>query len=212
MNEFRVRKEKGLLRFFKSGEGEVAYIATGPRGLQAEIEFPSDWHEHARAWIRIGVGFATIAFSFPWSRVVPDEYQCSGPRYGFVFFGDGLHLHWGKNRGRQDDPMKVVQMPWGWRHKKHEILTHPETHPFRYVLVRGVVQERRATIQVERRTWTRPWLPWKQVSTYIDVSFNDEVGERSGSWKGGTIGCSYDMKPGETPLDTLRRMERERKF
>lgn len=108
--------------------------------------------------------------------------------------------------------MKVVQMPWGWRHKKHEILTHPETHPFRYVLVRGVVQERRATIQVERRTWTRPWLPWKQVSTYIDVSFNDEVGERSGSWKGGTIGCSYDMKPGETPLDTLRRMERERKF
>lgn len=46
----------------------------------------------------------------------------------------------------------------------------------------------------------------------IDVQFSDEVGERTGSWKGGTIGCGYNMLPGESPLDTLRRMEAERKF
>lgn len=208
----RIRKEPGLIRFFHGEDGEVAYIVTKPRGLQAEIEFPSDWHEHARAWVRLGFGLVTVALSFRWSRVVPDEYQCSGPRYGFLFFGNLLHLHWGKSRGRQDDPSKIVQMPWGWRHRKHEILSEPETHPYRYVLRRGEVQERTATINVERRTRTRPWVPRKLVSTYINVKFSDEVGERSGSWKGGCVGCGYDMKPGETPLETLRRMERERKF
>jgi len=39
-----------------------------------------------------------------------------------------------------------------------------------------------------------------------------EVGERTGEWKGGTTGCGYQMLPNETPLETLRRMEKERKF
>jgi len=46
----------------------------------------------------------------------------------------------------------------------------------------------------------------------IAVEFNEEVGERTGSWKGGVLGCGYDMKPGETRLECLRRMERERRF
>lgn len=58
----------------------------------------------------------------------------------------------------------------------------------------------------------RPWLPFKKLSRYIDIEFNDEVGERSGTWKGGVLGCSYDMKKGESALDTLRRMEVEQKF
>jgi hypothetical protein len=39
-----------------------------------------------------------------------------------------------------------------------------------------------------------------------------ECGERKGSWKGGTLGCSYELLPNETPLDCLKRMEKERKF
>lgn len=50
------------------------------------------------------------------------------------------------------------------------------------------------------------------VQRTIDVEFDDEVGERSGSWKGGTMGCGYEMRASETPWETLRRMERERKF
>jgi hypothetical protein len=57
------------------------------------------------------------------------------------------------------------------------------------------------------------WCPWKKmVHTSIDVKFDGEVGERTGSWKGGTIGCSYEMLPHETPENTLRRMESEREF
>lgn len=46
----------------------------------------------------------------------------------------------------------------------------------------------------------------------IDIRFSAEVGSRAGSWKGGTIGCSYEMNPGETPEHTLRRMQAVRRF
>lgn len=193
---------------------ECAYISFTVRGLQAEIEFPSDWHEERMGWVRIGLGLVTIAFAFPWKWTVPDEGQCSGPRYGFSFFGDKFWLWFGKSTGRSRDPRRyiAISMPWEWRHREHEVLGEPQSHSYRYVLRSGEVQERIATIKAERRLWTRPWFPWKRESYCIDVEFNGEVGERTGSWKGGTIGCGYEMLEGETPLTTLRRMEQERKF
>lgn len=207
----KTRDSDYMLRLM-TRKGEVAYVVFGISGLQAEIEFPSDWHETARAWVRFGLGIGKVAFSFPWKWTVPDDGQCSGPRYGFQFFGDLLWISYGKDHGRRGDPHIAIYMPWSWRHREHKILTAPETHPYRYTLRSGEVQERTATIQVETRLWTRPWLPRKLFKKTIDVKFNDEVGERSGSWKGGCLGCGYDMNPGETPLDTLRRMERERVF
>jgi hypothetical protein len=193
---------------------ECAYIVFAIRGLQAEIEFPSDWHEHRMGWVRIGLGFVTIAFAFPWKWTVPDEGQCSGPRYGFSFFGDKFWLWFGKETGRSRDPRRyiAIAMPWEWRHREHTVLGEPEQHPYRYVLRSGEVQERIATIKPERLLWTRPWLPHKRESRHINIDFNDEVGERTGSWKGGVLGCGYDMLPGDRPVDALRRMEHERKF
>lgn len=87
-------------------------------------------------------------------------------------------------------------------------------YPYTYTLRNGRVQNRIATIRcVERMIWGWKWFPWKRfVRTSIDVKFNNEVGEKSGSWKGGCIGCSYDMLPNETPEQCLRRMEKEREF
>jgi hypothetical protein len=69
---------------------------------------------------------------------------------------------------------------------------------------------------VEEREWRPRWFKWTSLFARkrktINVDFNDEVGERTGSWKGGTLGCGYDLLPNETPLECLRRMERERKF
>jgi len=209
----RIESERGgkLLRVF-GNDGEIAYVVFAIRGLAAEIEFPSDWHEHRRAWVRLGFGLFKIAFSFRFNRVVPDEGQCSGPTYGFTFFNDGLHLHWGKCKGKRNDPMTIIGMPWRWHHIEHKILSGEESHQYKYKLRSGKVQERTATIKAESRLWYRPWLPFRKLSRYIDISFSDEVGERSGSWKGGVLGCSYEMLKNETPLDTLRRMERERNF
>jgi len=89
--------------------------------------------------------------------------------------------------------------------------------PFKYLRHNGEVQERTARLTVEKRVWRRRCLPtwfplFKMRKTYMDVAFSDEVGERTGSWKGGTMGCSMEMLPGERPIDTLRRMEATRRF
>lgn len=216
---FRVEKERRgfLLRCWHSDyrQGEIAYAVLGLRGPRAEFEIPSDWHEHRRAWVRLGFGLFSISFSVPWrGKVVADEGQCSGPTYGFYFFDDHLVLQWGKSTGRSSDRTvrKFIDMPWAWHRREHKILSEKEQHPYRYVLRSGVLQERIATINEESRLWTRYWLPHRLYKRTINVEFDAEVGERTGSWKGGTIGCGYDMKPGETALDGLRRMERERSF
>lgn len=88
--------------------------------------------------------------------------------------------------------------------------------PYRYVLNSGEVQDRRATISVMEMEWRWrwfSWLPWpRMVRRSIEIEFDGEVGERAGSWKGGCVGCGYDLRYDETPWDCLRRMERERKF
>lgn len=139
--------------------------------------------------------------------------------YGFHFFEGHLHLHW----GRQNDHIPIADrprrsaclvLPWaGWRHVRHDILSAPELHNYTYTLDSGEVQQVSATIKVEEREWRLLGLPWpRRISRYIDVEFDDEVGEGRGSWKGGTIGCDYEMRDGETATDTLRRMELERRF
>lgn len=152
--------------------------------------------------------------------------------WGFAFDSEMscLHLNWG-------DHCKIVHMPWSYDHCRTEIMLNngwfvpyegwsniPEPQdrfrvvlPYRYALQSGEVQDREATVTVERRAWcwrARPfrWFRWpSKVRTSIVVQFNDEVGEGTGSWKGGCVGCGYDLLPGESPEACLRRME-ERKF
>lgn len=89
------------------------------------------------------------------------------------------------------------------------------TLPYRYVLKDGTVQDVLATIHLERREWRARWypvIPIKKSCTTIAVNFSAEVGEGTGSWKGGVLGCGYDLNGSETAVECLRRMERERKF
>lgn len=213
MRTFFERERGGWLwRIFMDRWSEVAYVKFGVQGLCLQVETPSDWHERRLGWITVGLGLVRIGVAFPWPWTVPDDFQCSGPTYGFTFFEDGLHLHWGKCHGKRSDPMKIVSMPWAWRHREHKVLSEPMKHPYRYVFRDGTEQHRVATIKVETRRWTRPWLPRERISRAIDVKFDQEIGERTGSYKGGCVGCGYEMRPSETAVDTLRRMERERRF
>jgi hypothetical protein len=90
---------------------------------------------------------------------------------------------------------------------------HVEVHSYEYRLADGTVQHRTAKCTMEYRVWSRKWLPLLQtIRNSIDIEFSDEVGERSGSWKGGVMGCGFDTIPGDTIESALRRMERTRKF
>lgn len=91
-----------------------------------------------------------------------------------------------------------------------------EEYPYHYMLQNGQVQHVMATIIVSEMEWRMRkamWLPWiHRLHRSIEIEFSDEVGERAGSWKGGCVGCGYQMRPFETPRQTLMRMQRDRKF
>lgn len=199
------------VRFFRNWR-EVAGLYIGLRGLQFTVEFPSTWHEHRKGtvWVSLGVLYGHCSFPWPWAY--KDHWQCSGPVFGFQFHADMLWIKYGNPTGSRDSPCLTIWMPWTWKHIRHSVLGEKETHPYVYVLKSGATQWRAATIRPEQREWRRWWLPMRRVSTYIDVEFNAEVGERTGSWKGGVTGCSYEMQPGETPAETLYRMQQERAF
>ena len=101
-----------------------------------------------------------------------------------------------------------------------------EDLPYHYMLDNGEVQHVTATVRRSRSehrwewfgrgplsSWLRRVQPFGvKVFETIDIQFSEEVGSRRGSWKGGCVGCGYEMKPGEAPRHTLRRMQGERRF
>lgn len=148
--------------------------------------------------------------------------------WGFYYFQRSFWFCWGQKTWS-------LRLPWDFEMVRHEVLFPDgslrkppgdswdvadgrmvEKHPYTYTLKNGIEQNRTATVYTEEREWRWrwfKWLPWPRIiRRCIDVSFNDEVGERTGSWKGGVMGCGYDVLPGEKMGDTLRRMERERVF
>lgn len=187
-------------------------------------------------WLGLGV----VQFFIPWGRVREEYPVGDEPSWGFDLSREfGIVWHWRHTYKSWRWPFHTINLDHsymthdGWRTvpnygvgnmPEHEegnpFWNRPgacfEAHPYTYTLRSGEVQRRTASILHER--WTRgrnilSRLGWPtQVEHVIDVHFDDEVGERTGSWKGGTIGCGYEMSPDEAPLDTLRRMERERKF
>lgn len=235
---FKTEKTRGgyMLRVFHKW-GERAYIIVGLRGPQLQIEFPSEWHEAPLAWAHIGLGLIDFNFSFPWRTVAPDHGQCSGPRYGFYFMERYFVWQWGHDTGRSKDRRVrwSFDLPWAWSHIRHSFYwpdgklhhhaakgeyRHPEetqlSFPYTYTLRSGTVQHRTATVNGEEMEWRWNWLKWlpwpRKIRRSIGVSFDDEVGEETGSWKGGCMGCGYEWKRDETLEQALRRMERERKF
>jgi hypothetical protein len=151
-----------------------------------------------------------------------------GPRWGFSFGNEpDISLYWGHHYW-------IFDWPWSWHtldYQKQMILNdenswvsvfnydtipYSEQYSYTYVLDNGTVQNRTATVSKRRHvlTWSAlRWLRWpKWIRESINIEFSDEVGERTGSWKGGCIECGYHLKKGETMEQSLRRMEQERKF
>lgn len=67
--------------------------------------------------------------------------------------------------------------------------------------------------KVEEREWRFgdgwfKWLSWfrkPKIHRSLDLSFSGETGRRKGSWKGGTIGASIEIEPGEEMADAFKR-------
>lgn len=161
---------------------------------------------------------------------------CESPTYGFYFYMNSIWFRLGNKSKSYDMPWALdwvrssaMTKDGEWLHEtkgnrnkdfwdkdKWKDILFYETHPYKYITKYGEIQECLATIRVEEREWRWKWFKWlkypRKISRNIDVEFSEEMGARRGSWKGGTTGCGCQMKKNETPYDTLKRMELERKF
>lgn len=80
-----------------------------------------------------------------------------------------------------------------------------------------------ACVHIEEREWIRGKWKWLRailkhfpscvfIKRTLDIEFRDEVGSRKGSWKGGVLGCSHEMLPGESVGDCWKRFCFDRTF
>ena len=202
-------------------------VALGPSGPALEIACFDDSHNT----LIIGLVLVKLYLKIP--LLVSDGYDIERS-YGFSFTSDSLHLHWGTRT-------KVLWYPWTWEFYKrwesvaggsyaagrsfwievplrmnHGEIATKHTADYTYTRRNGEQQKVTATYYVgsmEHRMRWLMWLPWpRRVSKFISVDFSEQIGEGVDSWKGGVLGCGYDMLPGESALECLRRMERERRF
>lgn len=186
------------------------------------------------------IGWGEIFLKLPYKSGKP--YECEGPLYGFYFecvdspqwkLFEYLRISWGK------DKYKYIYMPWDfqwyrtslllnngiWEHetigKKKKNFWEDEWKEKRWEIKTVVFDKHNecnveCDVHIEKREWRRRWLMWtplfNKVRKSIEVEFKEEVGLRKGSWKGGTIGCGYEMKKGEDPRNTLIRMMENVRF
>jgi len=90
-----------------------------------------------------------------------------------------------------------------------------QTYDYTYATLLGETQKTSACVYVQETEWKRTWLgmsvPFfdKTIRRYIEVWFTPGIGD---SCTKKCVGCNYEMRKDEKPLDTLRRMELERRF
>lgn len=154
---------------------------------------------------RSSSNFQYKSFEMPWTL---KHYRHS------MQLKDGTWVHdYDKLRRKEDSPLWID----GMRRPFYDEYWDDKKKRFYYDFTDKYDGEIIPTIiTVEEREWRRRGLLglpfFRRVDRYIEVRFEKEVGNRKGSWKGGTIGCIYDILPGEDPIDTLKRMEKERSF
>ena len=189
-----------------------------------------------RAYLSFCILWGQFYIHIPFIR---SKYDVSDPpRYGFYFYSvsswvpDSFVICKGKKN-------KFYDMPWSldwirtsillndgtWAHEtkgnsqdfwKDEWVEKKwkEIHPYLNTRADGFMDYANATITVEEREWRPKWFKWtylfKKVRRTISVEFDQGIGKGVDSYKGGTLGCGYDLLPNETPLKCLIRMMKER--
>lgn len=109
-----------------------------------------------------------------------------------------------------DEPqgLRLGDYDWSERQKREDAVP---TATFSFKDFDG--EELTVTTKIEEREWRfgTGYFKWlslfcrPKISRSLDLSFSKETGHRKGSWKGGTIGHSIEMRPGELHESAFKR-------
>lgn len=222
--------ERGLFRWWPRTGGPALEVSWPAWSVGIELNLHTGDYRNTIVWLRVMLLLFQIHIPIGWLK---REYDVGDePQWGLMLSREfGIVWHWGEAYRQWDWMFHTILLRKCYLSKSGEWKVEggsyseyketrddwwTETHPYSYTLLSGEVQHRQATIHQER--WERGrhilsrfgWPSRVEHSIYVD--FDGEVGEETGSWKGGCVGCGYTMREGETPLEALRRMEAERKF
>ena len=165
-----------------------------------------DYHNN-KIWIYIGGGgnfeggrkWKTI--TMPWDLTWVRASTLMKPGYDWFHETKSNRIDWGKDKNTPGSYEWLEENKWKETHE------YTDKHDGTKV---------NATISVKEREWRPRWFKWTKLFSKtirsIEIEFDQEVGKEKGSWKGGTLGCGYELRKNETPLECLRRMESEREF
>ncbi len=80
---------------------------------------------------------------------------------------------------------------------------------FTYTTRYGELQSATLTAYRTRVREVHHWLRWLPFAGHdrdgLSIEFSEEMGSERGSWKGGVVGCSHTMLPGEKTPDAVDR-------
>jgi len=208
------------------------------RGFDLSFEICGYFDNRPR--LNIDLFFFSLTLILPFRNNWTDE--CDPPKWGIAYHNQTFWIYrGGKGNMHGGNKWWTFNMPWSydwvrtsalrkdgaWENEtkgnrkefysdKWKEILWGETQPYAYALKSGEVQKREAAIKVEEREWRQRWLKWTslgaKIERTVDIRFDKEVGEETGSWKGGVTGCGYKLLPNESPAACLKRMESERKF
>lgn len=167
-----------------------------------------------------------------------------GREYGATVAEGALHVRYGpQTMDSSTEKSKCWFLPWmNWRHVRtslyglsgehlatrvsmpwaewYEIEQTCPSVTFAFTDFDG--EQIHARTYIEEMEWRlgRGWFRWlsvfrsPRVRRSLDIKFSEETGRRKGSWKGGTVGHSIDMRSGELHESAFRRYcgEHEMRF
>lgn len=203
-----------------------------------DISFEKCGYFDNRPRINLNFIFFRLQLIFPFRNKWTDE--CVPPKYGIAIHnntfwiykgGEGNHnggnkwwtwnlpfitMHWVRTSILLKDATWAHSTPKNPEHFYEDVWKNKQMC-FHYDYTDSYDGEIIPTkVYVETMEWRPKWLKWTskfaKIRKTIDIDFSKQVGSRKGSWKGGVLGCSYELLPHESPKACIQRMERLRKF
>lgn len=109
-----------------------------------------------------------------------------------------------------DEPQTAARLSDDWEARR----AREDAVPTAAFVIKDFDDEKlTATTKIEEREWRfgAGWFKWlslfrrPKIRRSLNISFSNETGPEKGSWKGGTMGTSIDMLPGEIHEQAFRR-------
>lgn len=200
------------------------------------LKYTNHGYEDRNAQLNITLFGWHFLIRLPW-KCSEDEQWNEEKDYGIYTFEDSIYFRWGHKTKSWDIPFKSFGSAVRWDlytgpkdlHPKHwniddwkpynkkEMRPEKQATTWDYIWIdKYDGKEIPCIFYVEEMEWRRKWLKWTSFGNLIKrsvaVEFSEEVGARKGSWKGGVMGISFKMLPGEHPYECMRRSNIEQNF